>query len=41
MMMETNRRQQVALTSEQKCLRERAKQLAAEFCAGNDHAFSI
>ena len=40
MMMETNRRQQVALTSEQKCLRERVKQLAAEFCAGNDHAFS-
>ena len=39
-MMETNRRQQVALTSEQKCLRERVKQLAAEFCAGNDHAFS-
>ena len=39
-MMETNRPQKVALTSGQKCLRERAKQLAAEFCAGNDHAFS-
>lgn len=40
MMMETNPRQKTDLTSRQRCLRERAKQLAAEFCAGNDHAFS-
>ena len=40
MMMETNPQQKNDLTSRQRCLRERAKQLAAEFCAGNDHAFS-
>lgn len=40
MMMETNPQNQITLSSKQKSLRERAKQLAAEFCAGNDHAFS-
>ena len=40
MLMGTNPRDQIALSSKQKSLRERAKQLAAEFCAGNDHAFS-
>ena len=40
MMTETNPRQNAALTSKQSTLRERAKQLAAEFCAGNDHAFA-
>ena len=40
MMMGTNPRDQITLSSNQKSLRERAKQLAAEFCAGNDHAFS-
>ncbi len=39
-MMETNPRQQLALTSKQKSFKERSKQLAAEFCAGNDCAFS-
>ena len=40
MMMGTNPREQVALTSKQRSFKERAKQLAAEFIAGNDHAFS-
>lgn len=40
MMMETNTQQQVTLTSKQRNLRERSKQLAAELCAGNDEAFS-
>ena len=40
MMMETNPRQKNESNSKQKCLRERARQLAAEFCAGSDHAFS-
>lgn len=39
-MMETNPRQNVALTSNQRTLRERSKQLAADFYAGNDRAFS-
>ena len=39
-MMETNPRQKNDSNSRQKCLRERARQLAAEFCAGNDYAFS-
>jgi RNA polymerase sigma factor (sigma-70 family) len=40
MMMETNLRQKTDSNSRQRALRERARQLAAEFCAGNDHAFS-
>ena len=40
MMMETNPQQEVTLTSKQRNLRERSRQLAAEFCAGNDEAFS-
>jgi RNA polymerase sigma factor (sigma-70 family) len=40
MMMGTNPREQVALTSKQRSFKERAKQLAAEFIAGDDHAFS-
>jgi RNA polymerase sigma factor (sigma-70 family) len=40
MMMGTNPREQVALTSKQRSFKERAKQLAEEFIAGNDHAFS-
>ena len=40
MMMGTNPREQVALTSKQRSFKERAKQLAAEFIAGNDYAFS-
>ena len=40
MMMETNPRQKNESNSKKKCLRERARQLAAEFCAGNDYAFS-
>lgn len=39
-MMETNLRQKTDSNSRQRALRERARQLAAEFCAGNDHAFS-
>jgi RNA polymerase sigma factor (sigma-70 family) len=34
------KRHQNSLSSEQRRLREKAKELAAEFCAGNDHAFS-
>ena len=40
MMIDTNRQDQITLSSKQKSLRERAKQLAAEFFAGNDYAFS-
>lgn len=40
MMMETNPQQQIALSSKQKHLKEKAKQLAAAFCAGNNQAFS-
>lgn len=40
MMMETNLRQKTDSNSRQRALRERARQLAAEFCAGNDHTFS-
>ena len=36
----TNKQQETAWTSKQKKMRERSKQLAAEFCAGNDYAFS-
>jgi RNA polymerase sigma factor (sigma-70 family) len=39
-MMETNPRHHATLTSQQRHFKERVKQLAAEFCAGNDHAFS-
>ena len=36
----TNKQQETAWASKQKKMRERSKQLAAEFCAGNDYAFS-
>lgn len=39
-MTATNPRQRSALDSKQRTLRERTRQLAAEFCAGSDHAFS-
>ena len=40
MMMETNPRKQVTLTPDKRSLKEKAKQLAAEFFAGDNHAFS-
>ena len=40
MTMETNPQEQTDSTSRQRHLRERVRQLAAEFCAGNDHAFA-
>jgi RNA polymerase sigma factor (sigma-70 family) len=36
----TNPRQQDGLRSKQRALKERARQAAEDFCAGNDHAFS-
>ena len=40
MMMETNPRKQVTLTPDKRSFKEKAKQLAAKFFAGDDHAFS-
>ena len=40
MTMETNPQEQTDSTSRQRHLRERVRQLAADFCAGNDHAFA-
>ena len=40
MMMETNPRKQVTLTPDKRSFKEKAKQLAAEFFAGDNHAFS-